>query len=41
MQTYIVKISGSILNLSTVHLNGIDTSFDVICWNLYQVDTLY
>ena len=23
MQTYIVKISGSILNLSTVHLNGI------------------
>ena len=30
MQTYIVKVSGSILNISTVHLNGIDISYDVI-----------
>ena len=35
MQTYIIIVSGSILNVSTVHLNGIDTSYDVIYRNLY------
>ena len=36
MQTYIVVVSGSILNVSTVHLNGIfDTSYDVIYRDLY------
>ena len=35
MQTYIVKVSGSILHISTVHLNGIWHLYNIIYRNLY------
>ena len=41
MQTYIVIVSGSILNVSTVHLNGIWHLIWRYLYNLYKADTLY